>query len=249
VSDPFLALLHLCDSLFPIGAFSYSDGLEAAAARLPTPRLARFGTGPERSEGGKADTTGGALQLLAHWTEAILADTIGLLEGPVVWSAWRAFRDENWDGLAALDEEVTALRPASATRRSSRAMGLRLLATWSTLYPDPRLARTLTVVRDGGHGPTLPVAFASACASSGIERRRSVEAFAYTRLAATISCAMRLMPVGQTDAHHVLARSLEGVPAVIDDIERRAARPSSFAPALDVAGMEQQYLHSRLFRS
>src|SRR6202007_1073357 len=29
---PLLALLHLCDSLFPIGAFGYSDGLEAATA-------------------------------------------------------------------------------------------------------------------------------------------------------------------------------------------------------------------------
>jgi urease accessory protein UreF len=27
------------------------------------------------------------------------------------------------------------------------------------------------------------------------------------------------------------------------------ARPESFAPAMDVAAMAQQYLHSRLFRS
>ena len=32
VSRPLLALLHLCDSLFPIGSFGYSDGLEAATA-------------------------------------------------------------------------------------------------------------------------------------------------------------------------------------------------------------------------
>ena len=29
---PLLSLLHLCDSLFPIGSFAYSDGLESAAA-------------------------------------------------------------------------------------------------------------------------------------------------------------------------------------------------------------------------
>ena len=32
LSRPLLALLHLCDSLFPIGGFGYSDGLEAATA-------------------------------------------------------------------------------------------------------------------------------------------------------------------------------------------------------------------------
>ena len=31
-TDALLSLLHLCDSLFPIGSFAYSDGLESAAA-------------------------------------------------------------------------------------------------------------------------------------------------------------------------------------------------------------------------
>ena len=30
MTEPLLALLHLCDSLFPLGGFGYSDGLEAA---------------------------------------------------------------------------------------------------------------------------------------------------------------------------------------------------------------------------
>src|SRR5262249_60943738 len=38
---PLVALLHICDSLFPIGGFGYSDGLEAATAagavRTPAP--------------------------------------------------------------------------------------------------------------------------------------------------------------------------------------------------------------------
>ena len=95
----------------------------------------------------------------------------------------------------------------------------------------------------------LPIAFACACASTGIERRQSVEAFAYTRLSATVSAAMRLMPIGQTDAHALLARALDRVPAVVDGIVDRDASPESFTPALDVAVMTQQYLHSRLFRS
>ncbi|HWZ58686.1 MAG TPA: urease accessory UreF family protein, partial [Gemmatimonadaceae bacterium] len=95
---------------------------------------------------------------------------------------------------------------------------------------------------------TLPIAFGCACASAGVEMRDAGVAFAYTRLASTISAALRLMRIGQTDAHARLAETLTRVPAVVDAMMTRA-RPESFAPAMDVAAMAQQYLHSRLFRS
>jgi urease accessory protein len=223
-----LSLLHLCDSLFPIGGFAYSDGLEAAAAA--TSAISDIGA-------------------LRDWMDACLDETMGRLEGPAVWQAWAAFRLEDWHALKELDEELDALRPAASVRRSTRTMGLRLLITWRALHPDPRLETAEALARAGRLGPALAIAFAAACAVSGIQRRPAVEAFAYTRLAATVSAAMRLMPVGQTDAHRLLARTLDRLPAVVDGIIERDGRIESFSPALDIAAMTQQYLHSRLFRS
>ena len=215
-----LALLHLCDSLFPIGAFAHSDGLESAAA---DGRIACA-----------AD--------LREWIAVCLDESIGRLEGPAVWQAWRAARDGDARAVAALDEELTAMRPSSAARRSSRAMGHRLLTTWSALHSDAGFYAL--------HGAyALPIAFAAVAASAGVERRATVEAFAYTRLAATVSAAMRLLPLGQIEAHALLARALERVPAVVDRIAARDGTLESFSPALDIAAMTQQYLHSRLFRS
>ncbi len=222
-----LRLLHLCDSLFPLGGFAYSDGLEAAAM--------------------VADAAG-----LRDWLRVCLDETLGRLEGPAVWQAWPAFRDAEWDALIALDEELGALRPSASARRSSRAMGRRLLTTWHALHPDPRIAQAIALSHGGRFGPALPIAFAGACACAGVDRRRAVEAFAYTRLAATISAAMRLLPVGQTDAHALLARAVDRLPAVVDALIVRDladGRLESFSPAMDVAAMTQQYLHSRLFRS
>jgi urease accessory protein len=223
---PLLALLHLCDSLFPIGGFGYSDGLEAATAAglVHTP----------------AD--------LQAWLDVCLDDVIGRTDGPAALCAWSAFNREDWVALSELDREVTAMRPSSATRRSSRAMGFRLVTTWSTLYPDRRLEDLLDLVRLEHLGPALPIAFGSACASAGVEMRDTGVAFAYTRLASTTSAALRLMRIGQTDAHARLAEVLTRVPVVVDAMTTRA-RPESFVPAMDVSAMAQQYLHSRLFRS
>ncbi len=223
---PLLALLHLCDTLFPIGGFGYSDGLEAATAAglVKTP----------------AD--------LQAWLDVCLDEVVGRTDGPAVLRTWSAFGRRDWAAICALDEEITAMRPAAATRRSSRAMGRRLVTTWSALYLDGRLEHVLDLARRERLGPTLPIAFGCACASAGVEMRDAGVAFAYTRLASTISAALRLMRIGQTDAHVRLAETLTRVPAVVDAMVTRA-RPESFAPAMDVAAMAQQYLHSRLFRS
>jgi len=222
-----LALLHLCDSAFPLGSFAYSDGLEAAA-----------------TDGRVASTND-----LRAWIDACLDESIGRMEGPAVWQAWAAVADGDWRALELLDDELTALRPSSGARRSTRAMGARLLTTWQALSPDPRLADLVTRAHGGRLAPVLPIAFAVVCACAGVDRRRAVDAFAYTRLAATISAAMRLIPVGQSDAHALLARTLDRVPAVVDRIIERDAAVESFAPALDIEMMRQQHLHSRLFRS
>jgi urease accessory protein len=226
-----IALLHLCDSLFPIGAFAHSDGLESATSA------------------GQVTTTDD----LRAWMETSRDESFARTEGPAVWQAWVAFRDGGWDALVVLDEELAALRPSASVRRSSRAMGLRLLTMWQALHPDARIEQALALARmatpENGFGPALPIAFAGACACSGVARRRAVEAFGYTRLAATVSAAMRLMPIGQTEAHTILARTLERVPQVVDEIARRDAAIESFAPAADIAAMTQQYVHSRLFRS
>lgn len=217
-------LLHLCDSLFPIGAFGHSDGLEAAAAHMRTP------------------------DDLREWLDICVDQTIGRAEGPAMLQAWTAFSLRDWPALGALDEETTALRPSSSARQSSRALGLRLVITWQALYPDPDLQEVVDRARRRTLGPALPIAFACACASAGVEARDAAVAFAYTRLAATISAAMRVMPIGQTDAHEQLAGALKRVPAMIEQIARRPCI-ESFAPAMDIAQMTQQFLHSRLFRS
>src|SRR5206468_1201446 len=88
-------------------------GLEAAAA-------GRDGIRPDAA----------AASLLRAWLDTCLDETIGRLEGPTVWQAWTAFHQRDWQTLTLLDREVVALRPSASARRSTRAMGLRLLTTW-----------------------------------------------------------------------------------------------------------------------
>jgi urease accessory protein len=223
-----LSLLHLCDSLFPSGGFAHSDGLEAAAA--------------EGRVAGAAD--------LERWIDACLHQSIALCDGLAVLQTATAFADRRWADIVAIDEEVRALRPSATSRAASRGMGRRVLRTWREIYPQH--GGDLLAATGGTLDAALPVAFGVVCGSIGIAPRAAVEAFAYTRLAATASCAMRLLSIGQHEAHATLACALRQVPGVVDEVERHAKsgrRPGAFTPCLDITAMSQQYVHSRLFLS
>ncbi|HEX3703644.1 MAG TPA: urease accessory UreF family protein [Vicinamibacterales bacterium] len=220
-----LSLLHLCDSLFPLGAFAHSDGLEAAV---------------------HAGLVSNAADLDA-WLTACLDEVIGRGEGPAVAAAWTAARAGDWEAIARLDRDLVAMRPAAESRAAMRTMGRRLIATWQTIHGGS--ASSGSALLDAHGGAALPVAFGIAAASAGIDRHSAGEGYAYTRLAASVSAAMRLMSIGQIEAHTLLARIRRRIPAVVDELERRGALPESFTPMLDIMTMTHRAVHSRLFRS
>jgi urease accessory protein len=220
-----VALLQLSDSLFPLGGYAHSDGLEAAALS-------------------GAVTTAADLR---DWLDAQLAGPLSSADGPGVALALAGWQGRRWAELHRVDDEVFALRPSSASREAARAMGTRLLKTWTAVRPNADISEFLA--ERGAQGVTLPIAFGIACAAAGVAAAASVEAFLYTRLAGSISAAMRLMSLGQTDAHQLLAALLDRVPAAAAVILASGEVPAMFAPALDIAAMSHQYHRSRLFRS
>ena len=225
MTDRLLPLLHLCDSLFPTGAFAHSEGLEWAT---------------DCGLVASADSLG-------EWMDASLSQFLARADGPAVWLAWHAFAGHDWRALAVVNAEAFALRPSAVSRQATRAMGVRLVRTWQQLY-EPAGFGEMAAAVDVERTMTLPAAFGVVCAATGIEARAAVEGFIYTRLASTASAAMRLMAIGQHEAHRVLASRLRVVDPIVEGI---AVQPvmSSFAPAQDIAAMSHQYVRSRLFKS
>ena len=83
-------LLQLCDSLFPLGAFAHSDGLEAAVVAGDVASVDDF----------------------HPWMQTLLSVTLRGCEAPAVRDGFTAFACGDLTRLAALDDEVHALRPS-----------------------------------------------------------------------------------------------------------------------------------------
>jgi len=217
-------LLQLSDSLFPVGAYAYSDGLEAAvqSRRVVT----------------AADLDG----WLAHFVRHVFAAS----EGRALFQGWRALVDDDWATLVRIDGELTAVRPAAAARAGSSAIGRRYLKTCLTTFGDPAFADAQSRLPEAN----APVAFAVVAHRLRVTPRDALVAFGYTRLAGFVSAALRLMPLGQQQGQISLRHAADLLPATIDEIVQHADAPlCSFSPGFDVCQMNHRHLYSRLFRS
>jgi urease accessory protein len=210
---------------YPVGAFSYSSGIEWAV------------------EAG--DITDAAT--LHDWIASMFSDGGPACDAAFFVHAHRTSTAGEAAALRAVAELAAAFAPSKERHLETTAQGRAFLdttrAAWATAAID--------VFLKAWDGPVAyPVAVAVTCAGHGIALAPALAAFLHAVAANQISAGVRLIPLGQTDGQRVLAR-LE--PAIAATIERALVVPlaeiGSAAVRADVASMRHETQYTRLFRS
>ncbi|MGH8060239.1 MAG: urease accessory protein UreF [Candidatus Entotheonellia bacterium] len=224
----FLALLQLCDTALPIGAFSFSHSLETYA-----------------QEGLISDAT-----TLQSWLEAILRHSVHGSHLLPVALAYRAAAAADWAQLQHLDERLTAMKHARELREASLKIGQRLLELARHLWPGSAIEELYIWRRQGALAGHHAVAFGVLGWTLELGERVTVEAAGYTWLGGMISAALRLLPLGQSAGQRVLLYLLTLLPGIADTISHQSWDDlTSAAPGLDIRAMRHERLYSRLFQS
>jgi urease accessory protein len=210
---------------YPIGAFSYSSGIEWAV------------------EAG--DITDAAT--LERWLAVMIADGGGFCDGVFFAHAHRAAAERDEKALRAVAELAAVFAPSRERHLEATAQGRAFLDATRAAWPTPVLDRLLRLW-DGA--VALPVAVAVASAGHEIALAPALQAYIHALTANLVSAGVRLVPLGQTDGQRVLA-ALEPVVAAtaaralataLDDVGGAAFRA-------DLASMRHETQHTRLFRS
>jgi urease accessory protein len=225
-SDPLYRLLAWLSPAYPVGAFSYSHGVETAV-----------------EEGFIKDRAS-----LVSWLESVLERGTGLVDGALFAAAWRAVEAADWATFDGIAERAAAWRGTSEMALESRQQGGSFLSITRTAWPHPAL--------DMGHERTggelaLPVAVALAAVAHGIALESALGGYLHAFAANLISAAVRTVPLGQTDGQRALA-ALE--PAVRRTAEAALAAVSlddvgTSTPLLDWCSLRHETQYTRLFRS
>ncbi len=221
--DPWLyALLAWTSPAYPIGAYTYSHGIEYAV---------EIGAVKNR------DT-------LSLWVGRIVSKGAGFLDAVLFAESWRAAGDaKRLDDLAAL---ATALRGTSEMALESSQQGASFLAATMAAWPDAGL--DAFAARHEGRSP-LPIAFAIA-ASGRVPLEPALTAYLHGMAANLVSAGVRLVPLGQTDGQRALASLAPVVAATaLRAISTPIDEAGSAAPMVDWTSMRHESQYTRLFRS
>jgi len=213
---------------FPIGAFSYSHGLEAAAAS---------GSVHVRAT-------------LLWWIAARLAKGAGRMDADTLRDAYCAASEQNLEALTAANRRGTAFRATWEMALETTGQGEAFLATCNAVWPDPVLERWGAMQAADGEGVCHAAVVGAATALANIPLRCAMTAYLQAMAANLVSAGLRLGIVGQTDGQRIVA-ALEHVigKAVANTIARDSSAFGGVAFAVDLASMAHETQYSRLFRS
>jgi urease accessory protein len=210
---------------FPVGAFSYSSGIEWAV-----------------EAGDISDAAS-----LQNWLGSLLADGPGFCDGVFLVRTHRAASADDDAMLAEIAELASAFVPSRERQLETSAQGRAFIeiarAAWNCASLDRLIASC-------GGAVVYPVAVGLVSAAHAIALEPTVHAFLHAVASNWISAGARLIPLGQTDSQRVLAQ-LEPVVAAtagralaasLDDLGSATFRA-------DLAGMRHETQYTRLFRS
>ena len=226
-NDGAARLLTWLSPAFPVGAFSYSHGLEyAVEAGLVSDRAT-----------------------LIAWIEGIVLYGAGRLDGMLLLAAHRAAADSDSSGLKETAELASAMRGSAELALESTAQGAAFLKAIGTGWPHLAAAPLLRVITHTT-GLSYPVAVGAAAAVAGIAETPVLQAYLTAFCGNLVSAALRLAPIGQSDGIAALAL-LE--PTISRQVERLRAAPFETIGAaslmVDWCSMKHETQETRLFRS
>ncbi len=221
---PLVRLLQLASPTLPIGAYSYSQGLERAV-----------------DDGIVHDASSAQA-----WIGDLLALVVARGEAPIAWRLLRA-AGADWNAFAHWNAWFRVSRETAELRAETEQMG----ASLARLALD--LALLDAPARDAlpALAPvTLPAAYALAARGFAVPVEPALAGYAWAWLENQVLAAMKLVPLGQVAGQRMLTALGAELPQVVaiatalpdDDI-------ATFAPGFALASARHETQYTRLFRS
>ncbi len=221
----FYRLLSWLSPSYPVGAFSYSHGLEWAV------------------ESGDAVDR----ETMVGWIGQLLTLGGGRNDAIIFHAAYWAARTGDTDHLWDIAELAEAFVPSSERRLETLAQGTAFCRITHAAWSGRMIAE---LAGDDTRQVAYPVAVAAAVADHDIEVALGLHAYLHAFMANLVSAGVRLIPLGHTDGQKAIVQ-LEPVVTEATTIGLNAdlSQLGGATVLSDIGSMLHETQYTRLFRS
>lgn len=219
-----LRLIWLASPALPVGAFSYSEGLEAA-----------IDAGWVRDEATASD-----------WLVQQLELSLARSELPLVAAAMRAWRGADLARVRVLNTWALASRETAELRLQAEQMGRSMRDWLRQRAPEDARVGALAALDP----PAWAVAFALAATLADAPEQAALLSFGYAWAEGLVQAAVKAVPLGQNAGQRLLQTLVAALPAAADKaLSADDAQRVAFAPMAALLSARHETQYSRLFRS
>lgn len=220
-----IRLLQLASPALPVGAYSYSQGLESAV---------------------EAGIVKGAAAAKA-WIGDLLHFNVATMEAPLGVRLYRAWRDDDNEAASYWNSYALASRETMELRAESAQMGYsltRLLVDGN--FCDVTKLASLTQLES----KSFPAAFGFAAFEFGLSENEFVSAYLWSWLENQVIAAVKLVPLGQVAGQKLMFALGGAIPQLAEQILNLSDDDlCNYAPGLAILSSQHETQYSRLFRS
>lgn len=216
-----LRLMQLVSPTLPVGAFAYSRGMEWAI------------------ETGWVSNAQDSFE----WISGGLRNGQARLDVPVLVRLYKAWQHRNIEAFEYWNRYLLAARGSAELHQEDRHMGQALLRLLQHLTPE-------RVPLPPCGGPSFTAMFAVAACNWDIALELTCTGLLWAWTENQILAAVKLVPLGQTDAQTILMQITKQIPgAVQSGMAMKSDEIGAVTPALTMAAAKHETQHTRLFRS
>ena len=219
-------LLRMTDSTFPVGTFSFSNGLETASY-----------IGLVHDKDSLAQYTASAAR------QAAFSDGVACL------MAHRAALAGDYDRIVEIDREIMLFKMNDEARMMLSRMGKKLAELAVKLFPDDKLfPQWLEDIKNGKTPGSYPVAQGIAFAIAGVGEEELFASHQYGVINMILSAALRCVRVSHYDTQEILLELADKT----DEYYNRAKTMTfndmnAFVPEMDIMASMHEKGNMRMF--
>lgn len=223
-----LKLLQICDSNFPVGAFSHSYGMET---------YLREDIIKDR-------------ETFENYIKVYLKGQFMYSDGLGIKLVYEALSTNQIDRLWEIDQIITVQSMARETREGTKKVGQRMLQMILDLYDNEILKIYGERIAQGlSHGHPALV-FAIAMYEMGICEKDAILCHSFSTVSTLVQNGVRAIPLGQKDGQMILRDIGDFLIKMYEEIQNLDEEDFGMTiPGLEIAQMRHETLHFRLFMS